>query len=117
MTLGLRKTILACGTALVLALLSVVSAHHMAPDRDDAARMEAFIAMSGLVDDLCGLEAGHSKHACPFCHQLPEAPRTAAPDLAQRVLSARLRVAARGLVVGPTGLSAPVGVRAPPLFT
>lgn len=117
MTHALRTTILACGAAILLALLSVVSAHHMAPDRDHAARMQAVITMGSLAEDLCGLERGDADHRCPFCHKLPDVPRTAAPDLARRVLPIRLQVAQHGLVTGPLRQLAPVGVRAPPLST
>ena len=117
MTHALRKTILACSAAILLALLSVVSAHHMAPDRDHVARMQAAMAMGSLAEDLCGLEQGGADHRCPFCHKLPDVPRTAAPDLARRVLPVRLQVAQDGLVAGPSRQLAPVGVRAPPLST
>lgn len=114
MSHGLRKAILTYGAALMLAVLSIVSAHHMAPDRDDSARMEAFIAMGSLAQDLCGLEPGGAEHRCPFCHKLPDALRIAAPDLTHRVLPVFLHVVRHSLVVGPERRLAPVGVRAPP---
>lgn len=117
MTQGLRKTILAYCTTLMLAVLSAVSAHHMAPDRDDALRMEAFIAMGSLAGDLCGLDAEASDHRCPFCHKLPRAAAARAPDLSQRVQPVFVQAGRPDLVAGHARLSAPVGVRAPPLFT
>ncbi|OAN68254.1 hypothetical protein A8B82_05020 [Sulfitobacter sp. EhC04] len=117
MTKGLRKTILAYGTALMLAVLGAVSAHHLAPDRDDAARMEAFIAMGSLAGDLCGLDPDAAEHRCPFCHNLPRAKATVAPDLSRRVQPVFVQATRHDLVAGLLLLAAPVGVRAPPLFT
>lgn len=114
---GLHRTILASFTALMLAVLSVVSAHHMGPDRDEAARMEAFIAMGDLASDLCGLETGNSQHHCPFCHKLPKADRATAPDLTRRVLPILVQATGHDLIAGPDRILAPVGVRAPPFFT
>ncbi|MGY9049706.1 MAG: hypothetical protein ACKVKF_22370 [Rhodobacterales bacterium] len=111
---GFRRMMFAFCTALMLSVLSVVSAHHMAPDRDDAARVEAFHAMGMLAEYLCGLGESAHDHRCPFCHKLPVAPRITAPDQPQRIVQVVVQNSSHDLVLGPQLLSAHVSVRAPP---
>ncbi len=58
--------------AILIALASVVSAGHMAPDRDDIARAEIQMVYGGSADDYCQSDHDHSDHRCPFCRLLPE---------------------------------------------
>ncbi|WP_089273319.1 hypothetical protein [Puniceibacterium sediminis] len=110
----LRRIMFVFCTAFMLAVLSVFSAHHLAPDREDVARLDAFHAMGILAEDLCGLDGAEHDHRCPFCHKLPEAPRIKAPDKSQRIVQVVVQLSGRNLVLGPQFLSAHVSVRAPP---
>ncbi len=54
--------------ALMLALMSFVSAGRMAPTTADSPQMAAFVALGGTVDDICGDEMPTHTGQCPFCH-------------------------------------------------
>jgi hypothetical protein len=114
MTGSLRQTVIALGAAVMLAAISVVSAHHMVPDRPDPERTAALQAAGALAEDLCGAAESRHDHRCPFCHKLPEAPRIAAPDHALRVAWIVDDPTGGHLVLVPQHLSDHVSVRAPP---
>ncbi|MBT9386008.1 hypothetical protein KM176_19205 [Pseudooceanicola sp. CBS1P-1] len=77
---ALRRPFLAVLAALVLSMVSVFSAMHMAPAPDSRARIEAQLILGADPGDLCGMPEMHMGYHCPFCHALPEPPEPAAPD-------------------------------------
>lgn len=66
--------------ALLIAMVSVVSASIMVPDRDDAARVATALTFGSIGTDECGDE-GHD-HRCPFCRVTPETAFPQPGDLA-----------------------------------
>lgn len=58
-------------SALLIALLSVVSAAHTVPEHD-AEAFETYLALGGDIADICGdTDVGHG-HDCPFCRLLSD---------------------------------------------
>ena len=68
--------------AILIALVSVMSAHLMAPDRDEPAREMAALGLGLSYDDICGDLEGAHEHRCPFCRLLPDPPDMR-PELAE----------------------------------
>lgn len=71
------STIFALLLGFGLAVTSVVSATHMAPNRTGNAQAVYAMVFGLEAEDFCGSDAGHGGHAhnCPFCHALPNAPQ------------------------------------------
>lgn len=98
----------------VFAILSAVSAFHMAPDREALERQVAAQALGVTIEEFCGtIEDGH-EHRCPFCHKLPDTPHLAAPDNGQRITRVIEDWRGRHLVLGPQHIRAHASPRAPP---
>ncbi|WP_422073597.1 hypothetical protein [Tranquillimonas rosea] len=100
--------------ALLLAVLSTVSAHQMAPDRETVERQALLQVMGATLDEICGLTEDGHEHRCPFCHKLPDAPRIAAPDNGARIARVIEHRLGRDLVVGPQDVRSHAPLRAPP---
>ncbi|MHA3916608.1 hypothetical protein [Halovulum sp. GXIMD14793] len=102
-------------SALLIALLSVVSAAHTVPERDVAA-IETYLAFGGDIADICGeTDAGH-RHDCPFCRLLSD-PVLNGP--AARADAAEFRVSWPRFadLTQPDAPYGPGLARAPPLFS
>ncbi|WP_139218740.1 hypothetical protein [Roseivivax halotolerans] len=108
------RTFTALLAACLFAVLSAVSAHQMAPDREAMERQAALLAMGETLDALCGLSDDGAEHHCPFCHKLPDAPRITAPDNAARITRVIAHHLGQDLVVGPQDIRAHAAPRAPP---
>lgn len=117
MVRDLRQWTTALAAALVFALLSVLSAQQMAPDRADMDRMSIVHATGLDAADLCGDVPGHHAHHCPLCNGLPGAPDLACPDRTQRLAFVIHRATGRDLVLGPQHFFNHVSVRGPPRLT
>lgn len=72
--------------AILIALVSVLSAHLMAPDRDEPAREMAALSLGLSYDDICGDLDGAHDHRCPFCRLLSDP-----PDMRPELAEGRLR--------------------------
>lgn len=98
---------------LVVALIGVVSAQRMVPDREAVARQHIALVYGASPADICGHGAGADAHRCPLCHKLPDTTRLARPGDEPR--SAPTRGARHGNLVGAeTRLPYQDSARAPP---
>ncbi|QDC08135.1 hypothetical protein FHY55_02255 [Oceanicola sp. D3] len=110
----LRQTLIAFAAALMLAVMGAVSAHHMGPPSEEAVEAAELRALGFSVEDLCGTPGAASAYHCPFCHKLPEAPRLAAPDAAERLVRVIPEQRGADLLRGPQHISDHVSTRGPP---
>ncbi|MBL3704686.1 hypothetical protein GI582_18465 [Sulfitobacter sp. BDSS02] len=100
--------------AILIALVSVLSAHLMAPDRDDPAREMAALGLGLSYDDICGDLEGAHEHRCPFCRLLPEAPDMR-PELAEGQLRYSTDLAQLSNLTATSQTGNPnISARAPP---
>lgn len=109
------RPIVALVTALVFAVMSVVSAAAMANDRSDPMRLAFLAATGGSMQDICGDGLAAPFH-CPVCHGLDQAP---APDRPQRELALWLEQinGSRGdLIDDAQAVASAFSARAPPSF-
>lgn len=110
----LARILTAFAAAAFLAVLSVVSAQLMVPDKAALERQAVLLAMGASLADICGTgEEGHD-HACPFCHELPEAPRVSGPKDGTPLAWVLERQTGRDLVVGPQDIYTDASPRGPP---
>lgn len=105
---------LAVLVAALFAVLSVLSAQEMAPDREVVARQAALLAVGAPLDEFCGPGADGQEHRCPFCHKLPEPPCMAAPDNGERIARVIVHRIGHDLVSGPQDIRVHAAPRAPP---
>ena len=108
------RTLVALIAAVTLAVLSVVSAHRMGPDRDMLQRQVTLHVLGGTAAELCGTADAAHDHRCPFCHKLPDVPRVQAPAGERRVAFAIEDRAGGHLVLGPQHIAPHVTLRGPP---
>ena len=114
MVTALRSRIVALAATLSLVLLGAVSAHGLAPDRDEVARQATLLVMGATLADICDTDGAGHAHDCPLCDKLPTSPQANAPDGCRDAAFVAVARPASDLVVGPGERLLPSAPRAPP---